>query len=109
MPSTVLSMAESSKPAAYTLSPLLPNTLRILVLVEASNNYLIIGAYQADPSGELAAGKSYVVFGKTNSSTVNLSAIYLAIDNKTPYRVACISNNTQINGTAVGLTKYNII
>jgi hypothetical protein len=36
---------------------------------------LIIGAHQADPSGELAAGKSYVVFGKTNSSTVNLSAI----------------------------------
>jgi hypothetical protein len=35
MPSTVLSMAESPKPAAYTLSPLLPNTLRILVLVEA--------------------------------------------------------------------------
>jgi Neuraminidase (sialidase) len=30
---------------------------------------------KADPSGELAAGKSYVVFGKTNSSTVNLSAI----------------------------------
>jgi hypothetical protein len=28
---------------------------------------LIIGAHQADPSGELAAGKSYVVFGKTNS------------------------------------------
>jgi hypothetical protein len=34
---------------------------------------LIIGAHQADPSGELAAGKSYVVFGKTNSSTVNAS------------------------------------
>jgi Ca2+-binding RTX toxin-like protein len=35
--STVLSMVESLKPAAFTLSPLLPNTLRILVLVEASN------------------------------------------------------------------------
>jgi hypothetical protein len=33
----VLSMVESLKPAAFTLSPLLPNTLRILVLVEASN------------------------------------------------------------------------
>jgi hypothetical protein len=31
-------MVESPKPAAYTLSPLSPNTLRILVLVEASNN-----------------------------------------------------------------------
>jgi hypothetical protein len=36
---------------------------------------LLIGAHQADPSGELAAGKSYVVFGKTNSSAINLSAI----------------------------------
>ncbi|CAC9637578.1 beta strand repeat-containing protein, partial [bacterium endosymbiont of Bathymodiolus sp. 5 South] len=36
---------------------------------------LIIGAHQADPSGKLAAGKSYVVFGKTNSSAINLSAI----------------------------------
>jgi hypothetical protein len=37
--------AESLKPAALTLSPLSPNTLRILVLVEASNkssnNHLI--------------------------------------------------------------------
>jgi hypothetical protein len=30
-------MVESSKPVAITSSPLLPNTLRILVLVEASN------------------------------------------------------------------------
>jgi hypothetical protein len=30
-------VAESLKPAALTLSPLSPNTLRILVLVEASN------------------------------------------------------------------------
>jgi hypothetical protein len=28
---------------------------------------LIIGAHQADPSGKLAAGKSYVVFGTINS------------------------------------------
>jgi hypothetical protein len=34
------------------------------------------------------------VFGKSNSSAINLSAI--------------ISNHTQINGTIVGLTKYNI-
>jgi Ca2+-binding RTX toxin-like protein len=33
----VLSIVESSKPVAITSSPLLPNTLRILVLVEASN------------------------------------------------------------------------
>jgi hypothetical protein len=109
MPSTVLSMAESSKPAAYTLSPLYTNaelwvqkgviTLKriqrgFVINGESMDDFsgfsvssagdvngdglddLIIGAHQADPSGELAAGKSYVVFGKTNSSTVNLSAMH---------------------------------
>ncbi len=36
---------------------------------------LIVGAYGADPSDKSSAGKSYVVFGKTNSSAINLSAI----------------------------------
>jgi hypothetical protein len=36
---------------------------------------LIVGAYGADPSGKSKAGKSYVVFGKANSSAINLSAI----------------------------------
>ncbi|CAC9648955.1 Flagellar hook-length control protein FliK [uncultured Gammaproteobacteria bacterium] len=36
---------------------------------------LIVGAYGADPSGKSYAGKSYVVFGKANSSAINLSAI----------------------------------
>jgi hypothetical protein len=35
----------------------------------------IVGAYGADPSGKSYAGKSYVVFGKANSSAINLSAI----------------------------------
>jgi hypothetical protein len=35
---------------------------------------LIVGAYQADPNGN-HSGKSYVVFGKTNSCAINLSAI----------------------------------
>jgi hypothetical protein len=68
------------------------------------------------------------VFGKANSSAINLSAIAdasnplggfvihgetagdfsLAIDNKSPCRVACISNHTQINGATVGFTKHNI-
>jgi hypothetical protein len=33
---------------------------------------------------------------------------YLAIDNKAPCRVVCISNSTQINSITVGFTKYNI-
>ncbi|CAC9549118.1 hypothetical protein [uncultured Gammaproteobacteria bacterium] len=36
---------------------------------------LIIGAFGSDPSGKSTAGKSYVVFGKTDSTTINLSAI----------------------------------
>ena len=36
---------------------------------------LIVGAFNADPSGKSNAGKSYVVFGKANSSAINLSAI----------------------------------
>jgi hypothetical protein len=33
---------------------------------------LIIGAHQSDLSGKLAAGKSYVVFGKANSSAAKI-------------------------------------
>ncbi|AYQ56080.1 Integrins alpha chain [Bathymodiolus thermophilus thioautotrophic gill symbiont] len=36
---------------------------------------LIIGAYLADPTGGNNAGKSYVVFGKTNATAINLSSI----------------------------------
>jgi hypothetical protein len=37
---------------------------------------LIVGAYRADPSGKISAGKSYVVFGKKdNTNAIELSAI----------------------------------
>jgi hypothetical protein len=36
---------------------------------------LIVGAWGASPSGQSDAGKSYVVFGKTNSSAINLYQI----------------------------------
>ena len=36
---------------------------------------LIVGARRADPSGKLSAGKSYVIFGKTDNTAINLSAI----------------------------------
>jgi hypothetical protein len=37
---------------------------------------LIVGAFQADPSGKSHAGKSYVVFGKKdNTDAIELSAI----------------------------------
>ena len=36
---------------------------------------LIVGAPYAHPDGKSFAGKSYVVFGKANSSAINLSAI----------------------------------
>ncbi|MBA5249987.1 MAG: hypothetical protein FE834_10765, partial [Gammaproteobacteria bacterium] len=36
---------------------------------------LIVGAYGADPAARINAGKSYVVFGKTNTTAINLGAI----------------------------------
>ncbi|VVH65538.1 Flagellar hook-length control protein FliK, partial [uncultured Gammaproteobacteria bacterium] len=36
---------------------------------------LIVGAYQANPSSQSNAGKSYVVFGKQDNTAINLSAI----------------------------------
>ncbi|MBA5249183.1 MAG: hypothetical protein FE834_06585, partial [Gammaproteobacteria bacterium] len=36
---------------------------------------LIIGAHYADPTGGSNAGKSYVIFGKTNTTAINLSTI----------------------------------
>ena len=36
---------------------------------------LIVGAWLSDPAGSADAGRSYVVFGKTSSSAIDLSAI----------------------------------
>jgi hypothetical protein len=36
---------------------------------------LIVGAIFADPSGKINAGKSYVIFGKTDNTVINLSDI----------------------------------
>jgi hypothetical protein len=47
---------------------------------------LIVSGYQADPSGKSSAGKSYVIFGKTDTNAIG----------------------TQINSTAVGFTKHNV-
>jgi hypothetical protein len=33
---------------------------------------LIVGAYQANPSSQSNAGKSYVVFGKQDNTAINL-------------------------------------
>jgi hypothetical protein len=53
---------------------------------------LIIGAFLANIGNRANAGKSYVVFGKTNTATINLSSIaagtalifvILSIDSKT--------------------------
>jgi hypothetical protein len=34
---------------------------------------LIVGAHQADPSGKINAGKSYVIFGKTDTDAIDLA------------------------------------
>ncbi|ASM76015.1 uncharacterized protein VITFI_CDS0236 [Vitreoscilla filiformis] len=36
---------------------------------------LIVGAYQSDPNGQSGAGRSYVVFGKTGGSVVEVSSL----------------------------------
>ncbi|CAB5497941.1 hypothetical protein THERMOS_751 [Bathymodiolus thermophilus thioautotrophic gill symbiont] len=36
---------------------------------------LIVGAYKADPAGKSKAGKSFVVFGTTDTTAINLSTI----------------------------------
>jgi hypothetical protein len=36
---------------------------------------LIVGAHKADTSGKVAPGRSYVVFGKTDNTATDLSAI----------------------------------
>jgi hypothetical protein len=36
---------------------------------------LIVGAYRADPDGDVSAGESYVVFGKTDANPVDLAAL----------------------------------
>ncbi len=36
---------------------------------------LIVGAFSADPGGELGAGESYVVFGKASSAAVDLASL----------------------------------
>ncbi|MGF1572501.1 MAG: integrin alpha, partial [Sumerlaeia bacterium] len=36
---------------------------------------LIVGAFGADPNGDYAAGESYVVFGKTDSTAVDLNSL----------------------------------
>jgi hypothetical protein len=36
---------------------------------------LIVGAHKADTSGKVAPGRSYVDFGKTDNTAIDLSAI----------------------------------
>jgi hypothetical protein len=36
---------------------------------------LIVSAHVADSNGKVKAGKSYVIFGKEDSTTIDLSAI----------------------------------
>jgi hypothetical protein len=36
---------------------------------------LIVGAYNADPNNQRGAGKSYDIFGKTDTDTINLLSI----------------------------------
>jgi hypothetical protein len=66
---------------------------------------LIVGARNADPSGTVDAGKSYVVFGKTNNTAINLSTIASGTggfvingENVNNLSGASVSNAGDVNG-----------
>ncbi|MDX1571263.1 MAG: hypothetical protein R3200_12335 [Xanthomonadales bacterium] len=64
---------------------------------------VVIGAYLADPGGVTQAGESYVVFGKADSATVDLSALgtggfrIVGIDN-TDWSGRSVSGAGDVNG-----------
>jgi hypothetical protein len=60
---------------------------------------LIVGAKYADLSDKPNAGKSYVIFGKTDTNAVDLTKL----GGNSKYAIG-----TQINGATVSLTKHNI-
>jgi hypothetical protein len=60
---------------------------------------LIVGAYRADVSGKSDAGKSYVIFGKKDSTAIDLSAI--ASGNGTGGFVINGENANDISGRSV--------
>ncbi|OJA02994.1 integrin alpha, partial [Bathymodiolus thermophilus thioautotrophic gill symbiont] len=66
---------------------------------------LIVGAYFADPASKSKAGKSYVIFGKTDETSVDLSKIALATggfvingENADDYSGRSVSSAGDVNG-----------
>ncbi|CAB5505885.1 hypothetical protein formerly called flagellar hook-length control protein FliK, partial [Bathymodiolus thermophilus thioautotrophic gill symbiont] len=66
---------------------------------------LIVSAHHADPANKSTAGKSYVVFGKTNASAINLSAIALGTggfvingENANDFSAYSVSSAGDVNG-----------
>ncbi|OJA03420.1 integrin alpha, partial [Bathymodiolus thermophilus thioautotrophic gill symbiont] len=66
---------------------------------------LIVSAHHADPANKSNAGKSYVVFGKTNASAINLSAIALGTggfvingENANDFSAYSVSSAGDVNG-----------
>jgi hypothetical protein len=54
---------------------------------------LIIGAQKADPSSKASAGKSYVIFGKTDTDAIDLTPIILILaDND---KAPCATGNSR--------------
>jgi hypothetical protein len=68
---------------------------------------LIVSAKYADPSGKSDAGKSYVIFGKIDSTAINLSTITSGTggfvingENVDDLSGNSVSNAGDVNGTA---------
>ena len=63
---------------------------------------LIVGAYAADPNGVVLAGESYVVFGKTNGTTVELSNLGIG-----GFRIDGIDNSDRSGRSVSGAGDVN--
>jgi hypothetical protein len=90
--------AEFFTDTVIDFSVLLPATsVATMVIVSAGDvngdglDDLIIGAFLANIGNRANAGKSYVVFGKTNTATINLSA---TLDKLTAFVLSFFPNTT---------------
>jgi len=60
---------------------------------------LVVGAFRASPGGRTQAGRAYVVFGKTDTVPVNLSAIAAGHNGFVINGVNAFDNSGQVGGT----------
>jgi hypothetical protein len=63
---------------------------------------LLVGAYRADPGGDLAAGESYLVFGKNTASDISLASL-----GDSGFRIAGIDPDDEMGRSVSGAGDIN--